>query len=224
MIYLCCIIPITIFLKSTYSSLYVGHVPRDKGTTLWCETHVWSYFSSVSRSSGMTFGWYSERELWNGHPSYVSYPVYRAFKFETQLICIVFSDPTPVFSNFHIVPGPSLEYNTAIFTECYPRIENWNYLTKSSRQCMWFIGRSIIKPDMQIWWYNFSFAVVHFVIMSLLFLQCAETQCPRRVTLLPVITFAPSHCKFQHSVRCFVDSGLLPLNTSSSAHLLLSQA
>ena len=71
----------------------------------------------------MTFGWYNERELCNGHSSYVCHPVYRAVKFETYLICIVFCDPTPVFSNFHIVPGPSLEYNAAIFTECFPRIK-----------------------------------------------------------------------------------------------------
>ena len=92
----------------------------------------WSYFSSVSRPSDMAFGWYSERELWNGHSSYVCHPVYRAVKFETYLICIVFCDPTPAYSNFHIVPGPSLEYNAAIFIECYSRIKKWNYLTKSS--------------------------------------------------------------------------------------------
>ena len=126
----------------------------------------------------MSFGWYNEQGLCYGHPSCVSYPVSGAFKFETHLICIVFSDPNPIFSNFDRVP--SLEYNAAIFTECYIRIENWNYPTKM---------------------YTF--------IMSLLFLQCAETQCPRRV--LPVITFAPSHCKLQHSVRCFVVSGHLPL-------------
>ena len=54
---------------------------------------------------------------------------------------------------------------------------------------MWFIGRSI-KPDLQIWWYNLSFAVVHCVIMSLLFLQCADTQCPRRV--LPLLYPRPT--------------------------------
>ena len=138
----------------------------------------------------MTFGWYNERGLCNGLQSYVSYPVYRAFKFETYLICIVFNDPTPVFSNFHIIPGPSLEYNAAIlFTECYLRIEIGIILPRvvASACDLWFIGRSIIKLDLQIWWYNFSFAVVHFVIMSLLFLQCAETQRPGRV--LPVTTF-----------------------------------
>ena len=85
---------------------------------------------------------------------------------------------------------------------------------------MWFIGRSIIKPDLQIWWYNFSFAVLHFVIMSPLFLQCEETQCPRKV---PVITFAPAHCKLQYPVRCFVVSGPLPSETSASARPLLRQ-
>ena len=60
---LLCIITLKIFLKCTYSYLEVfGHVPHDKVTTLWCGTHVWSYFSSVSRSSGMTFGWHIERD------------------------------------------------------------------------------------------------------------------------------------------------------------------
>ena len=128
MIYSCCTIPLKIFLKCTCSSLQIfGHVPHDKGT-IWCETRVRSYFSSVLRPSGMTFGWYNERGLCNGHPLCVSYPVSGAFKFETYLICIVFSDPNPIFSNFERVP--SLEYNTTIFTECYPRIENWNYPTK----------------------------------------------------------------------------------------------
>ena len=89
------------------------------------------------------FGWYNERGLCNGHPSCVSYPVSWASKFETYLICIVFSDPNPIFSNF--VGVPSLEYNAAIFNECYPRIENWNYPTKMYT-LLWWVCCSFSVP------------------------------------------------------------------------------
>ena len=117
MIYLCCIITLKIFLNCTYSYLEVfRHVPHDKGTTLWCGTHVWSYLSSVSRSSGMTFGWHIERDC--------VMDIRRMFLIKyigpLNSIPIVFSDPTPVFSNFHTVLGLSLECNAAIFIECYP--------------------------------------------------------------------------------------------------------
>ena len=32
-----------------------------------------------------------------------------------------------------LTPTPSVQYRAAIFTEYYPRIEDWIYLTKSSR-------------------------------------------------------------------------------------------
>ena len=61
------------------------------------------------------------------HTSYVSFSV----------------TPNPIFSNF--VGVPSLEYNAAIFNECYPRIENWNYPTKMYT-LLWWVCCSFSVP------------------------------------------------------------------------------